>query len=162
MKRFLDIIKALIISPEMGFVILFFSLAYLKPDVLLNLSSKVNTNDETIKFWALVPVSITIYFVTQRDDLLFPKEERLQEILNEWDGYHLLLDRYWICIFWGGLGSLLTLAIWLFKGDLSTSIIFSMFFGGIITPTITFLTFFSATITLKRLLSTSSKKTKEN
>jgi hypothetical protein len=159
MKRVLDILKAVIISPEVGFIIFLFLLVYLRPDILRNLASQVNTNDETIKFWALVPVSVTIYFFTHRDDLLFPKEERLQEILNDWREYHLLLDRYWICIFWGGLGSLLTLAIWLFKGDLSIPSIFSIFFGGIITPTITFLTFVSATITLKRLLSTYSKKT---
>lgn len=157
MKRTLNVIRAIIISPEFVFVAGFALLAYLKPDLFISLASRVNTAKEPVSYLALVPPTIVVILMRQKDDLLFPTQPPISDLLQNWPGYHLLLERYWITVTWGILTSFPTLWIWLFKGDLTEYITFSIFFCSIITSIITALTFFSATIMLKRILSTAAK-----
>lgn len=154
MKRTFDILRAVVISPEAVFIAVFALLVNLKPGIFISLASRINTADDLIKYLALIPASITVILMTKKDDLLFPDQHQAYYLLQKWPNYHLLLDRYWICIFWGILCSIPTLSIWIFDGDLTEYITFSLFFCGILTPIITLLTFFTATITLKRILST--------
>lgn len=154
MKRTFDILRAILVSPEAVFIAAFALVVSLKPEFFISLASRINTTEDLIKYLALIPASITVILMTKRDDLLFPDQHPADFLLQKWSGYHLLLDRYWICIFWGVLCSIPTLSIWIFSGDLTEYITFSLFFGGILTPIVTLLTFFVATITLKRILST--------
>lgn len=160
MKRFLDILRAIVISPEMLFLAAFSLFAHLNQSYIISIASKTNTNEETIKYLALVPPSIIVFLYMRRDDLLFIDNHPKHNLIQEWPNFHMLLDRYWICILWGILGSVATVPIWIFNGDLSAINIFYLFFSGIITPIISLLTFFSATITIKRILSTTSVKPK--
>jgi hypothetical protein len=153
MKRVIDIVRTFVISPEFLFVAIISLLVYIKPTIFAKLASMVNTADEPIKFLALVPISITVYLMSKKDELLFPEQHSSYKILQSWPDYQMLLDRYWIAITWGIICSLPCLAIWIFSGDLTNYIIFSLFFCSIITSVITALTFFGATITLRRILS---------
>ena len=158
MKRIFDIVRAVIISPECVFVAIFTFLVLVKPDIFISLASRVNTTDDLIKYLALVPPTIAVVLMRRKDDLLFPEQHPAYALLQDWPNYYLLLNRYWISVMWGILSSLITLWVWIFGGDLTEYITFSLFFCSIITSIITAFTFFSATITLKRILSTTAKK----
>jgi hypothetical protein len=162
MKKILDVIGAIIISPEFVFVAGFALVVYLEPSVFISLAARVSTAKEQINYLSLVPPGIVLVLMKQKDDLLFPEQHPANNLLQEWPQYHLLLDRYWISVMWGILGSLYPLWVWIFQGDLTNYVTFSIFFCSIITSIITALTFFGATITLKRILSTSYERQKSN
>jgi hypothetical protein len=160
MKRFVNILGIFFISPEMAFVLILIIMIFLKPNFFIFLASRINTADDLIKCLALVPPTITWIIFSKKDDLLFPEKHPTDEFLQKWSDYHLLLDRYWICLVFGIISSIPTLYIWIFNNDLKNYITLAVFLGGIIVPLITFLTFFNATITLKRILSTIPENSK--
>lgn len=158
MRRVLDVVRAILLSPEFVFAAGLALIVSLKSEIFISLASMVTSVDERINYLALISPAIVAVLIKQKDDLLFVSGHPMAGALQEWPQYHLILDRYWVTIMWCVLCSIITISIWILDGDLSHYIIFSLFFGSIIISLIASLTFFSATITLRRILSTMPKR----
>lgn len=151
MRRTLGIVGIIIISPEMLAILLLTILYFAVPQVFIWLAFRVSTTDEQLKFLALAPLALTGIIINKRNDLLFP-EHKESQLLQEWPDYHLIYDRYWVCLLFSATCTGVSLVIWLIGLSLKDPAYLVVFLTSLIIPIITFFTFINATISLKRLL----------
>jgi hypothetical protein len=153
MRRVFYLFRVAIISPEFVSLAIIALLLYIQPSIFIWLSSKIDTTNEMVKWFSLLPAGITGILVSRNSELLSPGSQELSAILLKWPDYYKIEYRYWICLFFSILGAISCGSVSLF-GDLKNHIMLAIFLAGIIIASITFLTFLSATITLKRIIST--------
>lgn len=152
MKRFFYLIKIIIVSPEFVSLAIIALLVYVQPSIFMWFSSKINTTNEMVKWFSLLPAGMVSVMVSRNSELLSPVPQENSKVLLKWADYYKIEYRFWICLFFGILGTVFSGYVSLF-GDLKNYIMLAIFFAGIIISSITFVTFLSATITLKRILS---------
>ena len=152
MNRVLYILKIVIISPEFASLAIIALLAFIQPNFFIWLSSRINTTNEMVKWFGLLPAGMTGVMVTRNTELLSPGPQETAKTLLQWSEYYKIEYRFWICLFFGTIGSIACGYVMLF-GDLKAYIMLTIFLGGIVISSISFLTFLSATITLKRIIS---------
>ena len=157
MKRILSIIGIIIFSPEMFAILILIALYFIVPQIFVWIASRVSTADEQLKFLALAPLTLTIFIISKRSDLLFP-EHKENQILQEWPNYHMLLDRFWVCMLFSATSAGVSLAIWLIGLSLKNPTYLLAFMISLMVPLITLFTFINATISLRRFLSLYKQK----
>ena len=151
MKRVINFLRIIIVSPEMAFIAVLCLSVYLYPVFFIWVASEVNAVEDVIKYLAFVPLALGGMIVRQKDELLFPTHKS-NNTLQEWPDYNsLLLDTYWGCLFFEAVSVVSTLGVWIFNADIKNYIVFSVFVGGIVVSIISYLTFFNSTITIKRI-----------
>jgi hypothetical protein len=126
MSRVFYLFRICVISPEFVFLSVMALLTYLQPSFFIWLSSQINSTNETIKWLGLLPAGLTSVMVTQRSELLSPGSEAISKVLLSWPDYHKIESRFWLCLFFGILGSIFCLYVLLF-GDIKNYIILVIF-----------------------------------
>jgi hypothetical protein len=153
MRRIPYILRIVIISPEFVALAVIALLALVQPSIFIWLSSRINSSNEMVKWLGLLPAGMTGVMITRNTELLSPNPQETSKVLLQWPEYYKIEYRFWICLFFGILGSVACGYVMLF-GDLKDHIMLALFLSGITVSSISFLTFLSATITLKRIVST--------
>ena len=152
MRRVLYILRIVVISPEFVALAVIALLLLVQPGIYIWFSSRINSGNEMIKWFGLLPAGMTGIMVTRNAELLSPYPQEAAKFLLQWPEYYKIEYRFWICLFFGIIGSIACGYVLLF-GDLKDYIMLAIFLGGITVSSISFLTFLSATITLKRIMS---------
>jgi hypothetical protein len=152
MKRIWNLFITVAISLETLVTVGYFLLYMRAPQVFYFLGAQIRGNDESIKFLALVPVTMLGLVIHGRKDLLFPDHPK-NNLLQEWPEYYHILDRYWVTVFFGGVCILLSVGIWVLHLPLTNPEWLSIFMCSISVSTVTYFSFLNATIQVRRILS---------
>jgi len=155
MKRILYILRIIIISPEFISVAIIYLLLVIRPTIFIWLSANIDKTSDMVKWIFLLPTVLTGLILKDRSELLSPGSEKISKIILNWPDYNKIEYRFWISLAFAILGSALCIWISVF-GDLKNYVMMATFLSGIIISSISYLTFLSATITLKRIISTIS------
>lgn len=150
MKRAKEFMIALLVSPEILVVVIFLLIYEFIPKLFIFIGAVIREN-EPVKFLALTPVSMLGLMIHGRKELLFPEHEKT-EFLLAWEGYYLILDRYWISIVFCGVCVIASVAVWSAGAALGEPDIAAIFLCAIIVSLVTYITFHNATIRLRREL----------
>jgi hypothetical protein len=157
MKRVWEFLKMLILSPEALIVLAFGAALKVSPQTFTKIGSMLSGNKEPIRFLAVVPFVMLGLIIKDKKDLLFP-EHAAENLLQQWPEYYLILDRYWASIIICAACGITEIIIWALNLPLTKPSVLASFIAAIVVSPVTYLLFHSATIKIRRILSTSNMK----
>lgn len=145
MKRTLDIMRMLFISPEFLVILIICSMNLYTKDFLTLLGSQFKTNDEIWKFLPTLPLLFSGLAFTISNKVRAPFEGKNNKSLYEWPGYQGITDRVTLskiyCLFCGA-GAI---SIWIFSKQLPAQFISSIFLiSTVVSGTVAFFMFESS------------------
>jgi hypothetical protein len=91
-KRFADIARFVVISPEMLFLVSLVAAYVWQPQAYQRLGGVLSSNPTAIEYLVTVPVGLSAVSFGLLWKILFPTDDR-NKLLIEWDGYRKLRDR---------------------------------------------------------------------
>lgn len=149
MKKCIDFLRVLIISPEFCVIAFVITGIIIKPEFLLTILAKTNLTSEIIKYFALVPVGLIVLILREVKFVLYPKEDKVN-LLQKWPKYYLLKNRFYVSVLYGAVFVLLGLSTWVFTFNDKT-IMVSLLFGSAIGSAIDYWTVYHAHIIVKEI-----------
>lgn len=158
MKRIWDVLASIFVSFEFLLALfLIFFYVFFEPQISA-LGMKINAGPDAVKWLSLIPVALLALVFKDYSSLLFP-EGPLADSFQRWPRYRMVKDRYVITITFQGISAVVAIWFWITGIDFTNSIHFCLFFGAILLAAVTFIQFFWAKITLRRLLAVSANET---
>jgi hypothetical protein len=151
MKKILDLLRALFISPE--FLIFSFSIVLYKYN--FQVFSRIGTRiQEETKIWEYLPVLpyLFTYAVINISSKIRSPIEKNKKVLYKWPLYNLLKNRVYISIFICILCCFCSIYIWFFENIKNPSLVGLIFLDSILISGITALTNLFALQKLKEIL----------
>lgn len=131
MRRLVDILRFVVISPEILVFAIVTLLSIGIPSLFEGVISIVHNNLSCGVTGAAAPVAMLVWGWTQCWELLSPTEA--QRVLLDWPDYPMLRDRAIACLAWCGLGSGIGfIGVVLMSGDAYRDIGVGVFLGGIL------------------------------
>lgn len=130
MKRFLDVLRFVIISPEMLFIFLFGFLWFLDFSFFYKVGDSIKNNDEFLKYVLLLPSGFLVLSYGLQEKIRAPLETVNNKQLYEWPLYRMLVDRAIASIFIIGGCAVLSIILWIYVKDMTAytlGILFSLF-----------------------------------
>jgi hypothetical protein len=118
MKRVLDTIRFIFISPEVIVLLLVFGCYEANADWLKFLGEKLNSNTEIMTVLLLSPVAALAWAFNESKAVLFPKEEN--KTLLGWKGYWMLRNRVLYSLFIIVICLVIGIIVLLVRSDLAT------------------------------------------
>ncbi|MEW6487168.1 MAG: hypothetical protein AB1578_04535 [Thermodesulfobacteriota bacterium] len=151
MNRLKDILVATLVSLEALVLVGSVGVYILAPSCFVWLGARL-TQNEPIKYLALVPVALLVVMVRSAGDLLFPSSVDFT-ILQKWPDYHMVKDRYLISLVITGACTLVVISIWALSLPLSQALNAFAFVTAIAVALVAYGCFAYATWTVKEILS---------
>jgi len=153
MRRLLDCLVAVVLSPEMLVIVATVMIGCVFPGAVRAIGTRLSTFGESMKLLAAVPAALLALMIKDRDKLLFPSG-RNSDALQEWPGYRMMSDRFYIGI-WFEIGCVVVaISIWALGGSLATPRILCLFFGSLGVAVTTYAHFLHATFSVRHILAT--------
>ena len=118
MKRCLDCLRLVFISPEFALVVVVVACRFWWPAALEIIGQKMKGETDSAKYLFLLPIAVLATNFGLAWRILFPSES-LKRAIQEWEEYHRLWDRVVFGLFETALASVVSLGCWFFKSELS-------------------------------------------
>lgn len=145
MKRFLDILRMLFISPEFLIILVILSMNLYAKIFLTTLGSQFKINDEIWKFLPTLPFLFSGIVFKISNKIRVPFESSSNKVLYEWPGYQRIIDRVNLSKFYCILCCAGALSIWIFCKQLPAHLIATFFLvSTLVSGTVAFFMFESS------------------
>ncbi len=133
LRRALDALRAIVISPEFAGCGLCYLIWLVTPITFDGIGSRIKADE---KLWQLVlalPLLVLPWALVEAKAVLFPVEpSSARRSLHLWPDYWRLKLRVVLALLWILAAAVLSVAVWLFKGDLSDSVAGVLSIGAIV------------------------------
>lgn len=127
MKRFLDTLRMLFISPEFLVILVIISMNLYAKDFLTMLGFQFKINDEIWKFLPSLPLLFSGIAFKISTKVRVPFESASNKIFYEWPEYQRIVDRVKLSKFYCILCCAGAISIWIFCKQLPESLIATIF-----------------------------------
>ncbi len=151
-RRFVEILRLYLISPEVGVILATCGAALFYPEPLIRLGCEVASKDSVVQYIALIPVAILTGSFKLSKEMLRPLEGLSNKVLYEWNNYWRIKYRALAPITFCFIASLFSIGIWIFKGAIDPLLIGCILVGTVIVSAVTILTQFIAYLRLREIL----------
>ena len=155
MKRIIDVLRAIFISPEFLILFIIVILQAYKADWFILIGKQFHSNNEIWKFLPTLPMLFTGLVFKFGKNIRIPLENNKQ--LYEWDEYHRITDRVFIGIYISILSSIGAISVWLLIDIISNLYIGIIFISSIGISGFSALTMYLASISIREVLVISNK-----
>lgn len=152
MKKPIDIIRLLFISPEVVFLLVILLVYQLKPEWLFLVGLPFKKNGEIWKFLPSLPILFTGVVIKVGGKIRAPLENSSNKLLYGWPLYSFLRNRVLVSIFICILCSIGALTIWLFIENLTPITVGAIYLLSVGISGLTALCIVLALPTLKEIL----------
>jgi len=119
MKYVIELLRIVVISPELLLVLVILGLAEYYPLPLSKIGSKIKTDQELWKYLPVIPTTILVWALAQTKDILFPHGSSSNRELLDWPLYWKLKLRVVVSLSIIMLSIISSLAVWFFKNEVS-------------------------------------------
>lgn len=151
MKRFFEILRITIVSPETVILLLVIMIMLYWPTPFEFIGERFTSNEKLWEYISFIPVGVFTFAVYLSFQLQAPVEGANRE-LYDWEIYWALKYRILAILVWTGLSVLCSLSIWLFSTHLPRTIVGSLFMGSLAVCLVAAATGILALFTLKEIL----------
>jgi hypothetical protein len=131
MKKILFTLKVFFVSFEFLVISLCLLSLLNYPQEIKNIASQIESNNEILKFLAIIPIGIFVWIIKEARELLFPGE-KINNILHEWPEYWKLRIHFNVALFYSFIFLALGLSVWIFGLDINNEIGFVLLIVSII------------------------------
>lgn len=153
MKRARDISVTVFASPEMIVILGIVAIYLCLGPALARLGSRIEAGPAATQWLALVPAVLLGVAAKDHSDILSPEGPHAAAY-QRWPRYRMVKDRYFITLAYLLACTIVTVSLWALNVDFAEPAQLCLFFGSIAVSVTTFVLFFVAKITLRRLLAT--------
>lgn len=150
MKRIIDILRVIFISPEFLILLIVFVLQIYKADWFILIGKQFQSNNEIWKFLPTLPMLFTSLVFKFGKNICIPLENNKQ--LYQWDEYYRITDRVHIGIYISILSSIGAISVWLLIDIISNLYIGIIFISSIGISGFSALTMYLASISIREVL----------
>ncbi len=150
MKRIIDILRALFISPEFIILLVIYALLEFKPDWFSLIGTQFKVNDEIRKFAPTLPIIFTGLVFKHGKSIRVPLEKNKK--LYEWNDYYRITDRVFLGIFITLLCSMGAISIWFLTNSISTLYLGVIFIATVSISGFSAFTMYLASISIREIL----------
>lgn len=150
MKRIIDILRVILISPEFLILLIVLVLQIYKADWLILIGKQFQSNNEIWKFLPTLPMLFTSLVFKFGKNIRIPLENNKQ--LYQWDEYYRITDRVHIGIYISILSSIGAISVWLLIDIISNLYIGIIFISSIGISGFSALTMYLASISIREVL----------
>lgn len=130
MKRFLDVLRFTIVSPEILFICLFGFLWFFDFSFFYKVGYSISNNDEFLKYALLLPSGFLVLSWGLQEKIRAPLETVNNKQLYDWPLYQKLVDRAIASVFIIGMCTVFSILLWIYVNDMTAytlGILFSLF-----------------------------------
>jgi len=149
-KRIIDILRVILISPEFLILLIVLVLQIYKADWLILIGKQFQSNNEIWKFLPTLPMLFTSLVFKFGKNIRIPLENNKQ--LYQWDEYYRITDRVHIGIYISILSSIGAISVWLLIDIISNLYIGIIFISSIGISGFSALTMYLASISIREVL----------
>jgi len=149
-KRIIDILRVIFISPEFLILLIVFVLQIYKADWFILIGKQFQSNNEIWKFLPTLPMLFTSLVFKFGKNICIPLENNKQ--LYQWDEYYRITDRVHIGIYISILSSIGAISVWLLIDIISNLYIGIIFISSIGISGFSALTMYLASISIREVL----------
>jgi hypothetical protein len=150
MKRVLDWIRLVIISPEFVIILLILVIACWRPSLVAAVGDRLKTDNKPVEIVFGLPLALLAANWGLAWKILFPSDS-LKARLAEWEHYQALWDRVVFGLALSGLATVVAVVCWLCKADIPSARLGSLMLITIGVPTVVLPTFALAALTIRRI-----------
>lgn len=150
MKRIIDILRVIFISPEFLILLIVFVLQIYKADWFILIGKQFQSNNEIWKFLPTLPMLFTSLVFKFGKNIRIPLENNKQ--LYQWNEYYRITDRVHIGIYISILSSIGAISVWLLIDIISNLYIGIIFISSIGISGFSALTMHLASISIREVL----------
>jgi hypothetical protein len=130
MKRFCEMLRILLVSPETVIVLLVIMGMIYWPTPFIFVGEKFLSTEKLWEYIPVIPLGVLTFAVYLSIQLQAPVANANRE-LYDWEMYWALKYRIVAILFWTSLSALCSLSIWLLSNHLPIAIVGSLFIGSI-------------------------------
>ncbi len=152
MKKLTELLRIVVISPEMLILLIAGTIALYFPQAFIFIGEKFKTDEKLWEFIPVIPFAIFSFIVYLSFQLQAPVESANRE-LYDWELYWALKYRILVALVWAGLASLISLLIWFLSKTYTPAILGWLFISSISLSVIVAGTAILALFSLKENLS---------
>ncbi|MGF1832138.1 hypothetical protein [Photobacterium sanguinicancri] len=152
MARFIDILRFTIISWELVFILVAFSICTYYPEFFSIVGSKIQGNDEIWKYLPVLPLAFSGVTFKSSAKLRAPLENTTNKPLYDWGSYHKIVDRIIASYIISILCCCAVFTIWIFSKELSPVICGMLFITSVVISGVTALQIFIASHKVREVI----------
>ena len=127
MKRVLDILRIILISPELLWVLIIFVMYNFIGDSLSLLGNQFKTNSDIWKTLYILPFIFTGFAFKIAGRLRSPLQKEENKILYEWPQYHMITDRVLVSLFLCIISCIIVASIWVISDRINATLIAAVY-----------------------------------